>query len=99
LLASSGGGGHGFGGADEVVCRLEVEEVEVLEVVVFGRFEDVEWDAENFACFFVDGVEKVEEDLGKLVHETCLCHTCVVDSPAATCTQCPSPVSSMIVVS
>ena len=63
MLAGSGCGGHGFGGADEVVCCFEVEEVEVLEVVVFGRFEDVEGHAEDFVGFFVDGVEEVEEDL------------------------------------
>ena len=80
MLSSSGGGGHGFGGADEVVCRLEVEEVEVLEVVVFGRFEDVEWDAEDFTCFFVDGVEEVKEDLGKLATDTCLCHMCMLST-------------------
>ena len=49
-------------GVDEVVRRLEVEEVEVLEVVVFGGFEDVDGHAERFARF-VDGVEEVEEDL------------------------------------
>jgi hypothetical protein len=80
LLTSSGGGGHGLGGADKVVCRFKVEEVEVLKVVVFGRFEDVEWDAEYFACFFVDGVEEVEEDLGKLVTETYLWHTCMLST-------------------
>ena len=41
LLAGCGCGGHGFGGADEVVGWLEVEEVEVLEVVVFGALEYV----------------------------------------------------------
>jgi hypothetical protein len=78
LLASGGGGRHGFGGPDEVVCRLEVEEVEVLEVVVFGRFKNVERNAENFACFLIDGVEEVEKDLGRSVNETCLCHTCML---------------------
>lgn len=77
MLTGSGGSCHGFGGADEVVCRLEVEEVEVLEVMVFGRFEDVEWNAEYFACFFVYGVEEVEEDLRKLVNEPCLRYTWV----------------------
>jgi hypothetical protein len=48
--------------------------------VVFGRFEDVEWDAEDFACFFVDGVEEVKEDLGKLATDTCLCHMCMLST-------------------
>ena len=99
MLAGGCGGRHGFGGADEVVCCLEVEEVEVLEVVVFGGFEDVEWDAEDFACFFVDGVEEVEEDLGVLVLNLVGDMSLSVDSPVATCTQCPPPACSKIAVS
>ena len=53
---------HCFGRADEIVCRLEVEEVEVLEVMVFWTLQDIEWDAKSLACF-VYGVEEVEEDL------------------------------------
>jgi hypothetical protein len=62
LLTIGCGCCHCFGRADEVVCGLKVEEVEVLEVVVFGAFEDIERYAESFACF-VYGVEEVEEDL------------------------------------
>ena len=62
LLAVCGCCGHGFGGADEVVRWLEVEEVEVLEVVIFRAFEHVQRNAEGFAGF-VDGVEEVEEGL------------------------------------
>jgi hypothetical protein len=43
--------------------------------MVFRRFEDVERNAEYFACFFVNGVEEVEEDLRKLASEPCLRHT------------------------
>ena len=54
--------GDAVRGANEVVAGLEVEEVEILQVVVFGGFEDVDGNAEGFACF-VNGVKEVEEDL------------------------------------
>jgi hypothetical protein len=66
LLARGGGGGHAFGGADEVFGGIEVEEVEVLEFVVFGGFEDVDGDAAGDAIF-VYGVEEVKEELNESV--------------------------------
>jgi hypothetical protein len=66
LLARSGGGGHRFGGPDEVVSRLEVEEIEVLKVMVFGRLENVEGYTQYFTRLFVNGVEEVKKDLAVL---------------------------------
>jgi hypothetical protein len=35
--------------------------------MVFRRFEDVEWDTQDFTCFFVDGVEEIKKNLLVLV--------------------------------
>ena len=67
LLASGGSSCHRFGGTDEVVGRLKVEEVEVLEVMVFGRLENVERHAQDFVRLFIDSVEEIEENLVALV--------------------------------
>jgi len=67
LLASGGRGCHRFRRTNEIVGRFEVEEVEVLEVVVFRRLEDVERHAQNFIRLFVDSVEEIEENLFALV--------------------------------
>ena len=67
LLASGCSSCHRFGGTDEVVGRFEVEEVEVLEVVVFGGFQNVERHAQDFVGLFVDSVEEIEENLVTLV--------------------------------
>lgn len=63
MLPSCGSGGHGLGGADEIIGGLEVEEVEVLEVVVLGRLEHIERDAEDLASLLIDCMEEFEKDL------------------------------------
>ena len=68
LLASGGSSCHRFGGTDEVVGGLKVEEVEVLEVMVFGRLEDIERHAQDFVRLFVNSVEEIEENLAVLVN-------------------------------
>lgn len=78
MLASGGSSCHRFGGTDEVVGRLEVEEIEVLEVVVFGRLENVERHTQDFVCLLVDGVEEVEENLAVLVTQPTLHWTAFV---------------------
>lgn len=66
MLAAGGGSCHGFGCPDEVVGRLVVEEVEVLEIVVLWTLEHVERNAESFAGL-IYCVEEVEEDLRALL--------------------------------
>lgn len=59
LLTEGVGRSHGFRGADKILSRLEVEEVEVLEFVVFGRFENVHRNTINVTVF-VGGVEEIK---------------------------------------
>jgi hypothetical protein len=90
LLAGGGSSCHRFGGTDEVVGRFEVEEIEVLEVVVFWRLENVERHAQNFVRLFVDGVEEVEENLAVLVTRVNIAlDSGCRDLPATTCRRCP----------
>lgn len=56
------GSGHALGGADECFRRFVIEEIEVLEVMVFRTFENVKGDAVGLTGVFVDGVEEVEEE-------------------------------------
>lgn len=66
LLAVRGGGRHGFRCADEIVARLEVEEVQILQVVILWTLENVEWNTQR-DTILVYCVEELEEDLRKLV--------------------------------
>ena len=52
---------HSLRRPDESFGGFVVEKVEVLEVVIFGAFEHIERDAIWLAGFFVDSVEKIEE--------------------------------------
>jgi hypothetical protein len=60
LLARGGAGGDGFRSTDEISRRLEVEEVDVDDVLVFRRFKNVERDTMCYTSLFIRGVEKVE---------------------------------------
>ena len=63
------GGRHSFRGADQILCRLKVEEVERGELVPLRRLEHVRRNSLYFACLVVLGVEKVKEELQPAVDD------------------------------
>jgi len=60
-LPSEGRRCHSLRCPDQIFGGLEVEEVEVLELVILGRFEYFEGNTIGCAGFFVNGVKEVEE--------------------------------------
>lgn len=66
LLAGSGGRGHAFRCADQGLSCFKVKEIEIGDVEVFGRFENIEWDTIGFAGFFVNSVKEIEKQLEPL---------------------------------
>lgn len=94
LLSVRSGGRHCFRGADKVVRRLGIEESQILEVVVFRRFEDVQRYAKSFSIF-VDGVEEVEEDLEVVISTVEMSQWLGLNLPATTCIQYRPPVGSV----
>jgi hypothetical protein len=56
-----------FRNTDELVSILEIEEIEVNNVVIFRRLENVERDTMGDAAFFVYRVEEAKKKLEQSV--------------------------------
>lgn len=64
LLPLEGCSSHSLRRANEVLGGLEVEEVQILQIVILGRLENVQRNTRSDSGFFIDCMEEIEEELG-----------------------------------